>query len=420
MNTNEVLDFINGFGKTGGKITDLSRIQSLLDLIDNPQDRLKFIHVAGTNGKGSICEMLTDIFISASIKTATFTSPYIIEYKDRIRVDGKNIDDESLCQHAITVRNAVAKSPLINEFSQFEITMCIALLYFVECGCEVVIWETGMGGLLDCTNVIKAPLVSIIASVAMDHMGILGDTIEKITYQKAGIIKENCPVVLSSGNCEAVVQIISDTASQKNSNMVIPSIDDCVILNSSLTSTEFMYNGKKYSLSMCGEHQVSNAITVIEAIRLIKDKFVLTQDNVVSGLANAKIHARTEVISRSPLIILDGGHNPDGFSALAEVLKNHTESPRYAVMGILTGKDVSKSVSQLIGIIDEFYCVDGFLPTAVNADELCSIVRSMGGKAKSFHNVNSAVKALYDRLKCGETGVICGSLYLASYVLNSD
>ncbi len=417
LDKKDVFEFLGCFGKSGKPVKDLSRIKALLNELSNPQDGLRFIHVAGTNGKGSVCEMLTECLMVEDYRVGTFTSPYIIEYNDRIRINGKNIPMHYLQRYAKIVKDASQKTSYGFEFSQFEITMCIALLYFKERDCDVIVWETGVGGLLDSTNVIKNPLVSVICSVSYDHMAMLGSTIEEITRQKCGIIKEGSPCVLSFGNQVVTEDIFLRTAISKHSKAVVPNEKELEIISGTLSGCEFKYKGKSYKTSMCGIHQASNAVTVIEALEAIKYALPVSESAIKRGIARAKIPARTQVISQNPLIILDGSHNPDGFSALSHLLETKTDTPRYILVGMLEEKESAKSVTQLCLLATKIITVDSFHPKALNATELAKITSAEGVDTIAVSDVAEGIKALNGLLQNGGTGIICGSLYLASEIL---
>ena len=202
------MDFIGSYSKSGGRITDLSRASELMERIGNPEKRLKFVHIAGTNGKGSTLEYIANALQLSGYKTGKFTSPFVLRYTDRIRINDNEIDEGSLCELAEFVRERVGE----REYSQFEITMAVAMLWYEREKCDVVVLETGIGGLLDSTNVIPPPLLSVITSISLDHTAVLGDTVEKIAVQKAGIIKSGSAVVLSEDNTESVRKIIVETA----------------------------------------------------------------------------------------------------------------------------------------------------------------------------------------------------------------
>lgn len=418
MDIGEVYEYLGRYGKSGKPVENLSRIKCLLKELGDPQEGLKFIHVAGTNGKGSVCEMLTEMLYLQDVKVGTFTSPFVLEYADRIRINKRNIPDHYLIRHTETVKNAAARTPYGNDYSQFEITMCIALLHFKECGCDVVVWETGVGGLNDCTNVIQKPLVSVICSVSYDHTAILGETLEEIAAQKAGIIKHGCPVVLSPCNDKAVEDVVRRTAICRSSSLTIPDMKNVGIFSDTLQGCDFTYKGKHYSTSMCGIHQVRNAVTAIEAVRACSESIRVSENNIAAGVSNAVIPARTQILSADPLLILDGGHNPDGFKALGELLSSKTPAPRCAVVGILKDKKAAQSIEQLLPLCDMFITVDSFHPNAVNASELAQNIEAMGGKACAADDTVSAMQMLKDMRDKYNTQVICGSLYLASDVLN--
>ncbi|MGN1134483.1 MAG: bifunctional folylpolyglutamate synthase/dihydrofolate synthase, partial [Oscillospiraceae bacterium] len=324
----EHMKFINSFSKKGGKVTDLSRIEKLMNAIGNPQDSLEFIHIAGTNGKGSMAQMFSEILTDAGYKVGLFTSPYIIEYNDRIRINNQNISNEDLKRISDRIDPIVMKADCCKDFSQFEITQAIAMTYFAEQKCDIVVLEAGVGGLLDSTNIIKKPLVSVIGSIAFDHTAILGDTIEEIAFQKAGIIKPGCPCVLSPGNPMEAVNVVRQQAIENHSQLVIPNLMLCRAYKWDISGCEFSYKGQSYSLAMGGLHQISNAITVIEAIKYPAEKLKISTQNVINGLKKAVLPARIEIIKSKPLTILDGGHNPDGMKALAKALETVKQSPK--------------------------------------------------------------------------------------------
>ena len=267
MNFEEAMIYINSFSQSGRKVTDLSRIKKLLNLIGNPQDNLKFVHIAGTNGKGSVLEFCSNALINAGYKTGQFTSPYIKEYCDRIRINGQNIPKEKVAYYCMYVKKYADNL----FFSQFEITFAIALLYYKEEACDIVFLEAGIGGELDATNIISSPLVSVITSVSLDHTQILGDTIEEIAVQKVGIIKENSYAVLSYDNEESVKKIALSKAFEKGSTLIVPDSSQIYIDKLNLKETEFRYKNKSYKLKMCGKHQIVNAVTAIEILSILNN-----------------------------------------------------------------------------------------------------------------------------------------------------
>ncbi|MBR0483313.1 MAG: bifunctional folylpolyglutamate synthase/dihydrofolate synthase, partial [Oscillospiraceae bacterium] len=342
MTFENAMKFISSFTKSGEPVKNLDRIAGLLNQVGNPQKKLKYIHIAGTNGKGSVAEYLTNILINSGYRTGTLTSPYIRHYQDRIRFNGQDIPEKILCELCEGLQATVTG----NGYSQFEITMVIAFLYFVRKQADVVVLETGIGGLLDATNIIEKPLVSVLTSVSKDHTEILGDTIEKIAYQKAGIIKNGCPVVISLDNKGE--KIFRKTAEQKHSPVFQPERKAVFVYDTALTGNEFFYHDICYHTKMGGEHQVENAVTVLETVTVLrKQGFDLPEDAVRKALAETTVPGRIQILQEHPLVILDGGHNPDGTRALSELPKGDRGGKYIGICGMTGSKDADTASGNL-------------------------------------------------------------------------
>ena len=414
MNFEQAMQFISSFTKSGEPVKNLDRISRLLNLVGNPQKKLKFIHIAGTNGKGSVAEYLTNILIESGYQTGTLTSPYIRHYQDRIRINGQDIPEEALCKLCEQVKSVVTEK----SFSQFEITMTIAFLYFVEKQVDIVVLETGIGGLLDATNIIEKPLASVLTSVSKDHMEILGDTIEKIAYQKAGIIKNGCPAVISLDNKGE--KIFRKTADEKHCQVFQPERKAVFIYDTALTGNEFFYHGICYHTKMGGTHQIENAVTVIETVNVLKKQnFNIPEEAVHEGLYKTIVPARIQILQEHPLVILDGGHNPDGTKALSDLLKEDIgREDCIGICGMTGTKDAESAVKHLSSVFLKVFCVDGFTQNALPKEKLAQIFRNHHADAEEIKLEN----ALSEALKLAENSenpvVICGSLYLASWYLN--
>ena len=418
MNFNQAMDFIGSYSKSGKPVTDLSRAEDLMKRIGNPEKSLKFIHIAGTNGKGSTVEYISNALIYAGYKTGQFTSPFVLHYTDRIRINGIEIDEESLCEIAEFVRERAADQ----EYSQFEITMAVALLWFEREGCDIVVLEAGIGGLLDCTNVIPPPLVSVITSISLDHTAILGDTVEKITHQKAGIIKENSAVILSMCNKSTVTDIVKITAQQKNAEFIQPDFRKFERLAMQADGNPFIYNGEQYKTAMFGFHQPVNAVTAIEACRyLIKKGIIIPEYAMRKSIETTQVNARIQYIDHTPPFIVDGGHNPDGISALCLVLDNIKLNGRriYTIMGMIDSKDFEKSVGLISSLSDGFFAVDNFAPNPVSAEKLAAIAGKHTSAVPCLSLEEAVTKAKTFALENNGIVVVCGSLYLASQYLNT-
>ena len=413
----EFEEYLERFSRLGKRVAGLERARALMKALGSPQDSLRFIHVTGTNGKGSICEMLSGAFTAAGYRTGLFTSPYITEYNDRIRINGTNISDGELHSLLPRIRAAAEESGYGRDFSQFEITMAAGLIYFKKCGCDIVILEAGLGGLLDCTNIIKDNVCSVIGSIGLDHTAILGDTVEQIAFQKAGIIKEGCPCILSPCNDESAVKVFKRQAKEKNALLLIPDMREIKI-----TDTGFEYLAKNryrghYSPAMAGEHQVRNAAAVISACIVAGTAagkgFELPPGAVKAGIESARLHGRAEIISRRPLIISDGGHNPDAAKALRQVMSGfYKKGERFtAVIGMSEDKNIKEYIRTVMPYIERFIPVDDFSDRAKNAKELSEIIKSCGGEVMPVMQTENAVSALFSS---DSAGLICGSLYLVS------
>ncbi len=413
MNFEETMNFIGSYSKSGKPVTDLSRARELMKCVGNPEKSLKFVHIAGTNGKGSVVEYISNALIYSGYKTGQFTSPFVMHYTDRIRINGEEISEDSLCEIAEFVRERIAD----REYSQFEITMAIALLWFQRENCDIVVFEAGIGGLLDCTNVIPPPLVSVITSISLDHTAILGDTVEKIARQKAGIIKEGSAVVVADGNAPNVVRIMKSAAREKKAKLILtePCSKDTPTL---IDGTPFTYKGEFFKAKMLGYAQGINASLAIEVCRcLVKKGYNISEENIKQSINNTQVKARMQIVSLNPDIIVDGGHNPDGIKNLTDLLYLWNCSV-YAVMGMVDSKDYQEGLAMVSRHSQKIFTVDGFAPNAVSAEKLAEIAGAYTD-AVSCSSLEEAVEQA-KKLALENDGmvVVCGSLYLASKYLN--
>ncbi len=405
--TFNAIEYINNFSHTGKKITDLSRISNLLEKLGNPQENQRFVHIAGTNGKGSTLEYMSAIFINAGYKTGQFTSPFIEKYNDRIRINGVEISDERLEKICVSVKNVVSDDC----YSQFEISFAIALIYFLEENCDIVFLETGIGGILDATNVIKNPIVSVITSVSLDHTQLLGNTVSEIAFQKAGIIKNDSPVLLAVDNIIDTLEIVKKRAEDCKSELIIPEISECVILNSDIYGSEFLYRGNNYRVNMCGKHQVNNALTAIEAVKAIsKQGFDISYNHIKCGLELAKVKLRIELLGKNPTVIADGGHNISGIDSLIDIIKDF-DCEIVGVVGMVSGKAVEYVASRLSEVLDYAFCADGYIENNINAIEL---KKYFCCPCEASDYKTALEKAIMFAENRGAVVLICGSLYLAS------
>lgn len=410
MTYEESMAYIQGFSKSGSPVKDLSRIEMLLSELDNPHEKLKFVHIAGTNGKGSTLALSSAAAIEAGFKVGQFTSPYMIRYNDRIRINNQDISDEKTAEYC----TRVARCHVAPECSQFEISFAIALLHFLNEECDIVFLETGLGGLLDATNIISSPLVSVITSISPDHINILGKTIEEITAHKAGIIKHGCPVVLSADNDNTTVEIVTRVAAENDAPLRIPDFCDCRIIEQSLDGTLFQYHSMDYSLKMPGTHQVYNALTAIEIVRILSmHGYLITARNVADAFEKVNVPARIQQIAKDPPVLIDGSHNQGSIIALADVLRTAGCTPVVIICGMLTSKDYKTSCHILAQVADYVICTDDFSDMSVPKEELKTYFQDYC-PVKCLP-LDEALKFSLD-LVGEDKGIIAitGSLYLAS------
>lgn len=404
MNYSEAMTFINSFTKGGKPVADLSRFRSLCEKLGNPQDSLKFIHVAGTNGKGSIVSYCANILLDAGYKVGEFTSPYIYQYTERIKLNGRNIPEEELAECCEKVAAAVGD---VTDYSQFEISNAIAFIYFLKMGCDFVVLETGVGGLLDSTNVVNTTIVSIIASISEDHTAILGGTLEKIAYQKAGIIKSDTPVVLSAENPQVVRSVTERVAKGKNAPLFI--VDENKINSKSVNiyGNCFEYGGVEYRTALGGKYQQINAASAIEAAGILAEKDVkISRDNVLRGLMRASQPSRLEVLAEKPLTVIDGAHNPAAMLTLSQSVHD-LPHPIALIIGMSSDKDWGTAAKIASEFADIAFCVDDFLPNAVSAAKLAALFR-----LSAVTNCSSAYSLALEKVGTDGTIIIAGSLYL--------
>lgn len=404
-----------------GSIPGLERIEALCNLVGNPQDKLRFVHVGGTNGKGSTCSMIAGMLQNAGYKTGLFTSPYVIDFRERIQIDGEMIDPDelgSIVEELIPLVAELDKQEITP--TEFEVLTVVALVYYQRHNCDFVVLEVGLGGLCDSTNIIKNPEVCVITSVSYDHTHILGETIEEIAFQKSGIIKENTSVVVYPQPFEEAQQIIIKTAKEKNCR--IYAVDEDLInpVESDMSGSVFSYKDYTVKVSLVGAHQLYNAATAFEAsIALIERGVNLTVENILFGIENAHIAARTQIVSKKPLVLIDGGHNPDGVAALCKNLVTVFSGKSVtAIVGMMADKDISESAKLLAPLCDKILTVTVDNPRSMKADGLKEIFERYNSDVTAFDNLGSALNEVIGKIGENEMLLICGSLYLASEAEN--
>ena len=417
MNYEEALEYIHGISWTFCK-PGLERISALCKALGDPQKKLKFIHIAGTNGKGSTSAMLESVLRESGYKTGLFTSPYIRTFNERMRVDGENISDCELAEITEYVRpfaDAMTDKP-----TEFELISAIAFEYFSRNNCDVVVLEAGMGGRLDSTNVIDSALLSIITGIALDHTAFLGDTVEKIAAEKAGIIKYGCPV-LFGGEDEAAERVIREKAVEMNAPFNRVDRSSLTLHSQTLDGTVFDFGGyKNMQIRMLGSYQPRNAATVLSAIDILKERGFSIPDSAISrGLDATRWQARFEVISNDPLVIFDGAHNPEGIAAAVESIRHYFRDKRvYVLTGVLSDKDYNIIASDISKVASRAFTLTPDNPRALSAEEYAEVLKEKGVEATPYPDIESALSAARERAKRDGVPLICmGSLYTYSSII---
>ena len=418
MNYIEAVKYIHSLLKFGIR-PGLNGMDALLHLLDNPHKCLKYVHVAGTNGKGSTSTAISNVLTDAGYKVGLYTSPFVTDFLERVQFCGKPIEKGLFAKAVERVKTAVESLEKDGvTITEFEALTASAFLCYKELQCDAVVLEVGLGGRLDATNIIDTPLVNVITSLSIDHSAILGNTIEEIAFEKCGTIKENGNVVCSLGQPEGAIKVIEKTVKEKNNTLTIPCKSDFKVLKSDIFGTDFIYKNQEYSVKMVGEHQVKNMTCVIEACNILKEYFNLTDDNIKNGISKTILPARVEIISERPLVILDGGHNEDGAKAFYDAVSGTLDSKDKVVViaGMMADKAVEESLKPLIKKCDYFICVTPNNPRAMAGEELSLIAKKYCNNVIVIESPEKAVRFAENIINDKDVLCVVGSLYLAGEV----
>ena len=421
MTKNEAIRYIESLSsglrrKSSAPLDNPGRTRVLLSSVGNPDRRLRFVHVCGSNGKGSVCAILDSILRSAGYRVGLFTSPHLQDFCERIRVNGKMIGGRDLAD--LTERLSPAAESLPDKPGLFCFVTALALTYFAEQRCDIVILETGLGGTHDATNVIEHPDVAVVTNIGLEHTEILGSTVREITFDKGGIIKTGCICAAYDGDPEATA-VLREICTARHVPLQIadfasirPHGQSCSLQGQTVT-----VNGTACTLSLPGSFQVNNAALALTAVdALTKKGWIISDESVRRGLKTVRWPARFEVLSREPLIILDGGHNPQCARALTETVDQLFPDRKVIfLVGIMKDKNYRETLQILAPKAERFLCVTPPDPRGIPADELSAYLLTCGAVSEAF---DSARTALSSAVKgCGNAPVIIfGSLYLAGEI----
>ena len=414
MDITEALAYIDGTQWFGSK-PGLERTEALLDKLGRPQDRLKYVHIAGTNGKGSCAAMLASILKAAGYRTGLYTSPYLFRFHERMQINGEPVSDEALADLVTRIRPLA--EAMDDHPTEFELITAAALLWFAEEHCDIVVLEVGLGGRLDATNVIDAPEAAVIMNIGLDHTEILGDTLEKIAAEKAGIFKPGCEAAVYDQG-ESVLQVLAQKARETGTSQRLADFSRLQPEFDSLEGQSFLYRGEPYALSLLGDHQLRTAAVVLETVEILRRRgWELSHEAVEHGLYATVWPARFELVSEEPPFIVDGGHNPQCAQTVRDnLLRYFPEQRRVLLVGVLADKDYPALFEILNEAADAWVCVTPDSPRALPAEKLAEHLGRFGKPVTVCETIPLGVDTA--REQAGEAGMACsvGSLYMAGAV----
>ena len=410
MELEQALAFIHGTDWKGSRL-GLERMRELMRRLGEAQDHLKFIHVAGTNGKGSTSTMLASILTAAGYKTGLYTSPHLVRVNERFRIDGSDIPDAALCRAAEAVKEAsdgMADAP-----TEFEILTAMGFWYFAAEKCGAVVLEVGLGGRLDSTNVIPAPEAAVITNIGLEHTAILGSTLAAIAAEKSGILKPGCRAVLY-GQSREVGEVVARVCAEKEIPLTVTDASQLTLLSSGLDGQRFTYRGSApLLLPLLGDYQLRNAMTVLDTVDALRAQGRnISADAVAHGLAAARWPGRLELVRRRPDLIIDGGHNPQCAQALAASLRGlYGEKKLIFLIGVLADKDWQSMVGEVLPLAKAIVTVRPESDRAKDENELAAWVRAQGVPAEAHASIGEALDAAL--ALAGPEDAVCawGSLY---------
>ena len=415
MEYQEVTAFINKAKKFGSRL-DLTRIKKLCALLGEPQKKSRFVHVAGTNGKGSTSVFLANILMQAGYKTGLFTSPFLYSFNERIQIDSTPISDDALL--SVMEQVVFATEKMLDEGyehpTEFELITAAAFLYFAKEQCDIVVLEVGLGGTLDSTNVIEAPLVSVITSISFDHMEYLGNTLSEIAHNKCGIIKKGCPVVSYPQQAKEVLSVIAATAKEQGSALFVASTDELQIEEISFLGKRLSYEGIQYATTMIGQYQIYNAVTAINAAKTLqKQNYQITDEHIQNGLKVAKWPARFDILHNFPMVIADGSHNEDGMRAFVSTAKQCLGAKKaICVFGMLKDKAYEPCLKLLSAVCDTIILTEVDSPRKETAENLATTAKRYFSKVYAFADNEKAVQKAALLATPDDIIFALGSLYM--------
>lgn len=393
----------------------LERMRALMHELGDPHTKVKFVHVCGTNGKGSVCTLTASVLRESGYKTGLNISPYVLNFRERFQINGEMISEEALAEEMDVIWPAVERLDAQGiVVSEFELVTAIALHWFASQGCDVAVLEVGMGGLHDATNVIPTPEAAAVMSISLDHTAWLGDTVEKIALEKSGIIKQSGRVVLYPEQQPGVREIIQGVCSERGAALRIPDLSKITVTNEDIDGTDFEMDGQSLHTPFLGAHQVKNAAVALELAYILREQgFDIPDDSLAQGFRRAFIPARMEVLSRRPLCLLDGGHNPGCALVLRDALERYVPGRRTAVIGMMGDKDSAAALETIGPLFQKIVTVRPDNPRSLSAEELAEIASRFCGEVVPAASCHEALDMALAGLEEDNALIVCGSFYLA-------
>lgn len=414
MEYEQALAYIHSH-KRFSSVPTLDRMGNLMSLLGNPHQAMPFVHIAGTNGKGSTAAMTANILKEAGYRTGLTISPYVVDFRERMQVNGKMISKEALTALVEKVRPFTDQ---IEDLAEFELVTALAFLWFAQENCQIVVAEVGLGGRYDATNIIDPPLAPVIMKIGLDHTAILGDTLEKIAAEKAAIIKPGCTKAFTIARQRGhVKEVLEQRCQEAGCKLFYPPLEAGRILSMGLEGTDLQYNNYRIHIPLLGPHQVENTLTVISVCEHLRENGFpnLSSGAIEKGIASVQFPARMEIVRRNPLVIIDGAHNPDGAEALTKALQLAKDKPLVGVMGMAADKDSQQALSLLAPCFTELICTTPDTPRALEGAELAQRAKAFCPAVSICPDISEACEqGVQKALQLGGAVIICGSFFLAA------
>lgn len=400
MNYQQSRAYIRDAEKYAGGALDLTNIKELMKRLGNPQDQLKYIHVAGTNGKGSVIAYLYTTLTKAGYHVGRYISPSVYSYREKIETEGRPISREAFAEQTTRVAAVIEEMTAegLAHPTPFEIETAVAFLFFAEEKCDPVILEVGMGGITDATNLITTTELAVLVPISMDHQSFLGNTISEIAEKKAGIIKPGSSVVTIGQETEAL-EVIKKTGAEAGADVCVADVSEAEVLEADFTGQRFCYKGEEYALSLAGSYQTENAVLALEVLRILDERgYHTTLEQRKEGLWATRWNGRLTIIHKDPLFIVDGAHNPAAADMLEDSVRKYFKDRRlFFIMGVFKDKDYPYIIRKLCPYAEQILAIETpDNPRALPAEELAEAIRPYNANVRAEKNISRAVEELFE------------------------